>query len=168
MIQAIPAAIATNTTLLLGLWASGDTFENEITALKAAIAAYGSQLSDLVVGISVGSEDLYRNSPTSLDSGGLIGQQPSVLVKYIAETRAAIAGTALSSAPVGHVDTWDAWTNSSNAAVLPVVDFLGVDEYPYWQLTDGNSVENSASLFNEAYQAVVGVASGKDVWVTET
>src|SRR5579859_3214826 len=43
-ISAIPAAIATNTTLLLGLWASAGSavFDNEIAALKFAIAQYGT------------------------------------------------------------------------------------------------------------------------------
>lgn len=41
--QAIPAAIATQTSLLLGLWASAgqDAFNNELTALKRAIEQYG-------------------------------------------------------------------------------------------------------------------------------
>ena len=43
VISAIPAAIATNTTLLLGLWASETqaAFDNELTALKNAISQYG-------------------------------------------------------------------------------------------------------------------------------
>jgi glucan endo-1,3-beta-D-glucosidase len=45
VISAIPAAIKTNTTLLLGLWASSnqETFNNELTALKTAISQFGSQ-----------------------------------------------------------------------------------------------------------------------------
>ena len=54
VISAIPAAIKTNTTLLLGLWASGDTFQNEISALKTAISQYGSSgLADLTVACSI-------------------------------------------------------------------------------------------------------------------
>ncbi|KAH0300436.1 glycoside hydrolase, partial [Aureobasidium melanogenum] len=70
VISAIPAAIATNTTLLLGLWASEtqDVFDNELTALKNAISQYGSEFADLVVGISVGSEDLYRETPAGIAS----------------------------------------------------------------------------------------------------
>lgn len=63
-ISAIQAAINTKTSLLLGLWASaGDaTFANELTALKSAIDTYGTAFTSIVEGISVGSEDLYRNS----------------------------------------------------------------------------------------------------------
>lgn len=63
-ISAIQAAINTKTSLLLGLWASaGDNaFGNELTALKSAIDQYGTAFTSIVEGISVGSEDLYRNS----------------------------------------------------------------------------------------------------------
>jgi len=62
-ITALSAAVATNTSLLLGIWASGtDSIDNELNALEAALEEHGSDLADLVVGISVGSEDLYRAS----------------------------------------------------------------------------------------------------------
>lgn len=169
-IQAIPAAIDSNTTLLLGLWASEaqSAFDNEIAALKSAIGTYGSQLADLVVGISVGSEDLYRISVTGLanDPTG-VGQTPDVLVSYISQVREAIQGTSLGNAPVGHVDTWNAFVNGSNSAVISACDFLGLDEYPYYQTTDPNSIDNAQSLFFEAYDKVQSVASGKQIWVTE-
>jgi len=170
VISAIPAAIATNTTLLLGLWASSpqDVFNNEITALKNAINQYGTAFSDLVVGISVGSEDLYRDSPTGILSNAGTGQSPDVLVNYIGQVKSAIAGTVLSSKPVGHVDTWQTYTNGSNAAVVAAADFLGLDEYPYYENTNENSVANANTLFFNAYNAVAGVANGKPIWITET
>lgn len=168
VISAIPAAIATNTSLLLGLWASGTGFENEITALKSAISTYGSQLAPLVTGISVGSEDLYRNGVTSIKNGGGIGQDPATLLSYIKEVRSTISGTPLSSALVGHVDTWDAYTNGTNAAVIEALDFVGLDTYPYWQYNDGNDVSNGPALFTKAYDATKAAIGTKDIWVTET
>jgi len=169
VIQAIPAALATNTTLLLGLWASGDGFDNEITALKSAIATYGPQgLADNVVAISVGSEDLYRNSATSVALGGGVGQDPATLVQYIQQVKDAISGTALSGVSVGHVDTWDAWTNGSNSAVIQAIEWVGLDEYPYWQLTDSNAVDNGPSLFQTAMSATQAVIGDLPIWVTET
>lgn len=169
-IDAIPAAIDTKTTLLLGLWTSSpqSAFDNEITALKSAISQYGSDLANLVVGISVGSEDLYRISVTGLanDPTG-VGQTPDVLVDYIGQVRDAIKGTSLANVPIGHVDTWNAFVNSSNSAVISACDFLGLDEYPYYQTTDPNSIDNAKDLFFEAYDKVQGVASGKQIWVTE-
>uniref|UniRef100_A0A093XIM5 Probable glucan endo-1,3-beta-glucosidase eglC n=1 Tax=Talaromyces marneffei PM1 TaxID=1077442 RepID=A0A093XIM5_TALMA len=150
-ISAIPAAIKTNTTLLLGLWASGDTFNNEVEALKTAISTYGSELANLIVGISVGSEDLYRNS----DMG-------------IKAVRATIAGTAISHAPIGHVDTWTAWYNTSNKDVIDAVDWLGLDAYPYFQNTDSNDVTSGKSLFLDAVNKINSASNGKSLWVTET
>jgi glucan endo-1,3-beta-D-glucosidase len=40
--------------------------------------------------------------------------------------------------------------------------------YPYFQNTMTNPIENGYSLFFDAYDATVGVAGGKPVWVTET
>lgn len=169
-ISAIQAAIDTKTTLLLGLWASVDqtAFNNELTALKSAITQYGSDFADLVVGISVGSEDLYRISPTGVAAGSGVGQTPDVLINYIGQVRSAIQGTALSTKPVGHVDTWNVYVDGANAEVISNSDFLGLDEYPYYQTTDSNAIENSGFLFFQAYDRVAAVAGGKPIWITET
>lgn len=129
VIEAIQAAINTKTTLLLGLWASAgqESFNNEIAALKAAISQYGTAFTDLVVGISVGSEDLYRISPDG--AGGNPGAEPDVLVSYIKQVRDAIAGTSLSGAKLGHVDTWQVYVNASNSAVIDNVDWIGMGAY---------------------------------------
>lgn len=169
-ISAIQAAIDTKTTLLLGLWASvpQDAFNNEITALKSAIQQYGSDFADLVTGISVGSEDLYRISPTGIAAGSDAGQSPDVLVDYIGQVRDAIKGTSLGSKPVGHVDTWNVYVNSSNSEVISACDFLGLDEYPYFQTTDTNDIDNASFLFFQAYDRVAAVAGGKPIWITES
>lgn len=122
--------------MLFGLWCSaGDAdFANELTALKSAISTYGSELSGLVAGISVGSEDLYRISPTGIANGENPGTSPDTIVNYINQVRDALANTPLSGVPVGHVDTWTAWVNSSNNAVIDACDFVGVDAYPYFQV----------------------------------
>lgn len=109
--QAIPAAIEENVSLLLGLWASGGQgpLSAEITALNSAITQYGDAFTKLVVGISVGSEDLYRNSPTGQAADAGIGADAATVSSYISQVREAIKGTGLSGVPVGHVDTWTAW-----------------------------------------------------------
>ncbi|TID19034.1 GPI-anchored cell wall beta-1-3-endoglucanase EglC [Venturia nashicola] len=168
-ISAIPAAISTKTSLLLGIWTSaGQTIvDNEIAALKAAIAQYGTAFTDLIVAISCGSEDLYRNSgyPGASDPGP--GAEPDVIAKYIGQIKAAIAGTSAEGRLVGHVDTWTAFINGSNNAVISAADFLGVDAYPYYETANGNDISNAANLFASAYSQVVAVAQGKPVWVTE-
>merc|ERR1712093_479697 len=164
----IPAAIAEDISLLVTLWASGTAFPNELTALKAAIAQYGDAFTSRVAGISIGSEDLYRNSPTGIAAGSTIGADPATLVDYIKQVRSAIAGTALSAAPVGHVDTWTAWVNGSNQAVIDNCDWIGVDAYPYFQNTQSNGIENGAALFNEAVDNTANAVGSKPVWITET
>ena len=137
-ISAIPAAINTGTSLLLGLWCSaGDAqFANEIAALKAAISQYGTAFTDLIAGISVGSEDIYRITPIGLSSPNAApGVGPDVIIDYIGQVRSAVAGTGAAGKPVGHVDTYNVWTNSSQNALIGTCDFLGVDAYPYYETT---------------------------------
>lgn len=168
--SAIPAAINTKTTLLLGLWGSAgqDAFNQELTALKNAINQYGTAFTDLIDGISIGSEDLYRITPTGIENNSGRGEGPAGLVNYINQVRDLIRGTPASGAKLGHVDTWTAWVNGSNSAVINAVDWLGMDGYPYYQTTQANGIENGAELFFASYDATVNVANGKPVWVTET
>lgn len=168
-IQAFDAAVATNTSLLLGVWASGTTsIDNELTALQAGLDNLGDDLANLIIGISIGSEDLYRAGATGVANEAGVGAGPDVIVSFINDFKTKFKGTSLANVPVGHVDTWDAWTNGSNSAVIDAVDWLGVDEYPYYQTGDDNTIENAPALFSSAYDAVVGVAGSKEVWVTET
>lgn len=168
-IEAFEAAIETDTKILLGIWASGtSSIDKELSALKKALKQHGDKLAKLVIGMSVGSEDLYRNSATGVQNEAGVGAQPDTLVGFIEAYRAAVAGTALASVPVGHVDTWDVWGNATNKPVLDAIDFLGVDEYPYYENGKGNNIENSGQLFDRAFEATVAAAGGKPVWVTET
>ena len=169
-IQAFEAAVETKTYLLLGIWASGvSNIDNELSALKSAISQYGTNFTDLVIGISIGSEDLYRISVTGVTNSPTgVGNSPANLVKFIGDYKQAVSGTPLSSIPVGHVDTWDVWGNASNKAVLDAVDWVGVDEYPYYENGKGNDIKNAGSLFDTAYNNVIATVGGKPVWVTET
>lgn len=168
-IEAFEAAIETETYILLGIWTSGtDNIDKELSALTKAVKKYGSKLTDLVIGMSVGSEDLYRNSATGVANEAGIGQEPEVLAGFIEEYRSAVEKTALKDVPVGHVDTWDVWGNSTNKPVLDAIDFLGVDQYPYYETGKGNDIKNSGQLFDRAYEATLDAAGDKPVWVTET
>ncbi|KAL7898717.1 glycoside hydrolase family 17 protein [Trichoderma sp. SZMC 28014] len=168
-IEAFSAAIKTKTKILLGVWASGTTnINNELAALSAAVKQYGSDFTDLIIGISIGSEDLYRDSATGQANKAGVGNGPDEIVSFINAYKKEFANTALSSVPVGHVDTWDAWVNGTNKEVLDAVDWIGVDEYPFYETGKGNNIENAGKLFNSAYQTTLGAANGKPVWVTET
>lgn len=168
-IEAFEAAIDTDTSILLGIWTSDvTTIEPELKAIQNAITKFGNDFTDRVIGISIGSEDLYRNSVTGVTNKAGIGAQPDTIVSFINDYRKAIAGTKLASVPIGHVDTWDVWPNATNKAVLDAVDWIGVDEYPYYEGGKNNTIRNSGHLFDTAYDAAVSAAGGKPVWVTET
>ncbi|KAF4126470.1 glucan endo-1,3-beta-D-glucosidase [Geosmithia morbida] len=168
-IQAFDAAVETETNILLGVWASGtDSIDKEVTALKKAIANHGSKLTDLVIGVNIGSEDLYRTSQTGIENESGVGAGPDTIVNFINDWKKAFKGTALADTPVGHADTWDAWTNGTNKAVIDAVDFLSVHEYPYYEGTKDNDISNAADLFETAYEKTLAVAGDKPVWVTET
>ncbi|KAK6428649.1 hypothetical protein LTR95_015205 [Oleoguttula sp. CCFEE 5521] len=170
-ISAFAAAIATKTTILLGLWASAGEaiIQNEIQAILSAVDQFGPSFTDLVVGISVGSEDLYRDSSIAAQQGNILpGVGSTVLVDYIGQVRKALASTALSSKGIGHVDTWTSWVNGTDSPVINAVDWIGVDAYPYFENTLDNGVSNGKSLLSSALSKVDAVASGKPVWITET
>ena len=163
-LSAIEDAITTNTTLLLGLFASqGDTnFTKETSALDTAITTYGTKFTDLIYGISVGSEDLYRTTENSAD---IVGDSVANIQKYIGWTRQVLAKHSLSK-PVGHVDTWQIWLDPKyGQRLLPNVDFVGMDDYPYWDNVDN---DESASNMTGNYEKVVAGVKGKPVWITET
>ncbi|MCJ1356298.1 MAG: hypothetical protein MMC33_006292 [Icmadophila ericetorum] len=173
-IAAIEAAVTEGTSLLLGMWASagqGD-FNNELNALNTAISSYGSKFTSLIAGISVGSEDLYRISPTGIaarEGDGPFGDpdsgfdwHPNWSCRYVHK-----------SSSIDHLancidDTWTSYVNSSNNAVIAACDFLGMDAYPYFQNTMANSITNGKSLFFDALDATKAASMGKPVWITET
>merc|ERR1712093_168174 len=138
-ISAIPAAIATDTKLFLGLWASaGQTIiDNEIAALTSAIEQYGEEFTSRVNGISVGSEDLYRISPTGLknDPTG-VGAGPAQIVSYIQQVR--------KDAESGHPSTENA--RSYCEAVGCNTLFGKVDTY-WYTLVDANTAVDSQPQF---------------------
>jgi glucan endo-1,3-beta-D-glucosidase len=137
---------------------------NEIRALRTAIEQF-PELAELVDGISVGSEDLYRISP--LDPVKELGAGPDILARYINEVKDTLGDVGF-EAPVGHVDTWTAWVNASNEAVVEASDFIGFDAYPYFQNTMNNPISEAKKLFNEALEKTEAVSKGKPIWITET
>lgn len=169
-ISAIPAALNTGTTLLLGLWCSAGeaVFNNELIALTNAINQYGQPFVDIIDGISVGSEDLYRISPTGIANGENPGAQPDVIARYIDRVRSALSSTIARDIPIGHVDTWTAWVDQANQAVITTCDFIGMDAYPYFQTTMANSIENANATFWDAYRATDAATGERPVWITET
>ena len=169
-ISAVPAALKTNISLLLGLWASAGQaqFNNELTALRKAIERYDSQLQELVIGISVGSEDLYRSSSLGQQNNAGQGTEATVLVGYIEQVRGIIKNTVFEDIPVGHIDTWTAYVNRTNAELIDACDWLGMDAYPYFEQNVSNTIDDGQRVFQSAIDKTRQVAGGKPIWVTET
>lgn len=168
-IAAFDAAVATKTKLLLGVWASGtDNIDNELKALNEAVEKHGTDLTDLIVGLSIGSEDLYRVSEPGIRNKSGVGNSAEVLVRFIKTAREELKNTPLKDVKITHVDTWTAWVNGSNKAVIDEIDFLSVNAFPFYESERDNQISNAGSLLASALEATEGVAGGKDVWITET
>jgi len=152
---AVPAAISTNTKILVGVWTEDAAhYTAEKNALEAAINAHGS---DWIIAISVGSEDLYRGDTTA-----------SALATQIYDVRGMVRALDVTQ-QVGHVDTWTAWVNTTNEAVITASDFIGLDSYPYFQ---NSAIGDASDTFWYSVTAtrnqVNAVSPGKWVWITET
>lgn len=169
-ISAFQAAIDTDTSILVGLWASAGraVYENELNALLAAEKNLGAAFADRVVGMSVGSEDLYRSSPEGVANNAGAGATGAEIEGYIGWMRDWIKGTRLESKPIGHVDTWTAWILSENAGVASSVNWLGHNSFPYFESTKANSIAVAADNYWSAVAETERIAAGKPVFLTET
>jgi len=159
--NAVPAVLATGCQILVGVWTEDSThYGAEKAALLSAVQTYGF---DWIVAVSVGSEDLYRGDTDA-----------STLAQQIYDVRGMLSTVSgySTSVQVGHVDTWTAWVDSANTAVIQASDFIGTDGYPYFQSTEDNGIDVAYNLFWESVQnvrdTVNNVDSGIWVWITET
>ncbi|KAF2107187.1 glycoside hydrolase superfamily, partial [Lophiotrema nucula] len=171
-IQAFEAAIDTDTTLLLGLYNIGDDtiFANEVSALEKGLQQHGQKLANLIVGISVGNEDIYRNS-SECKSGDSSGQNclwsasadvvtaKVNLIRSEFQSGAPFANYFNTIPPIGHTDV------AQRAGEVEGVDFAGTTIYPFHA---AKGVANAKGDFLGAYDMVKANAGGLEVWVTET
>jgi len=153
--NAVPAALSTGTQILVGVWTEDSAhYTAEKNALAAAIQAHGH---DWIIAISVGSEDLYRGDTNA-----------NTLAQQIYDVRGMVRQWGVTQ-DVGHVDTWTAWVDNNNKAVIQACDFIGLDAYPYFQ---NAAIGDASATFWSAVDAtrnqVNAVSPGKWVWVTET
>ncbi|KAI6555983.1 hypothetical protein MCOR04_010351 [Pyricularia oryzae] len=178
-ISAFQAAVDTNTTLLVGLWASSgqDGFTRELNTLVAALAdpGYGAQLAALVVGVAVGSEDMFRADAIARGTCGpdvahcQAGATAGEIAAYVQQARAALQGTALAGVAIGHVDTPAAWLLDGAAALVQQLDWVGHNSYPYWEASgQDNGIDTAGGRFDGALGITIGAAGSRPVWVTET
>lgn len=181
-IEAFDAAVKTHTFLLVGFYVSetkksaqkpgqsyesnADMLKNEIRALEKALARHGSALGDLIIGLSIGNEDLesfYSNTV-------MTGVSEDVIMDNIATVRNAVLGGAfgesfphinryMTDKPIGYTDT-----APYAAKVYQRVDWVGMNAYPYWSRDPPASAK--ASYFGRL-QGVQQQVRGKKIWLTE-
>ncbi len=112
--NAVPAALAANAGLLVGVWATDNAhYEAEKAALLQAIQQHGTQW---IIAVSVGSEDLYRGDTSAAN-----------LASQIREVKSLLCERGACGTEVGHVDTWTAWVDPKNEDVIRACDFVGHD-----------------------------------------
>jgi len=135
--NAVPAAIATGTKLLVGVWTADDAhFGAEKAALINAISAYGT---GWILAVSVGSEVGYRKELPAWK-----------MAQQIYDVRGMVRSMGV-SAPVGAVDTWTTWVDGQYTDVITACDFVGTDGYPYWQ---GSTPEQASGVFWQSVNVV--------------
>lgn len=169
-ISAYRAAIDTDTNILVGLWASAGrgVYENELNSLIRAANELGTAFTDRIIGISVGSEDLYRSSPQGVANNAGVGATGAEIEGYLGWARDWFRGGLLESKSLGHVDTWTAWVLPENRGVANSVNWLGHNSFPYYETTRPNSIDQAFENFYSGVGSTESVSSGKPVWITET
>lgn len=162
--EAFDAAVESNTNLLLGFWItparSGDSpdenMKNEMAALEKGFKKHGQALLDLIIGLSVGSEDIYR-----AEEAGELGLTAEVVGQTIVKVKESIAASSfaqyMKDKPIGHVDT-------AKHCVVDSADFIGMTAYPYW---NKDSIDTASDSFQYSLGEVKQRAGNKPVWIAE-
>ncbi|KAH8724372.1 glycoside hydrolase superfamily [Phaeosphaeriaceae sp. PMI808] len=161
---AFDAAVKTKTNLLLGFWISpakrdgpfDNMIKNELSALEKGFAKHGQALADLVIGLSVGSEDIYRQSNTK--EPGVAASDVSEAIKQVKRNISASPfAQYMKGKPIGHVDT-------AEHAVVLGADFYGMTAYPYWTK---EPIEQAKKSFHGSLEDVKQRAGNIPVWIAE-
>ncbi|KAI4670159.1 uncharacterized protein J4E79_000440 [Alternaria viburni] len=162
--EAFDAAVVSKTNLLLGFWITpaqkggspDENVKNEMAALEKGFKKHGQALSDLIIGLSVGNEDVYRAEATQE-----VGVTAMVVGQTIAKVKESIASSSfaqyMKDKPIGHVDT-------AQYAVVDNADFIGMTAYPYW---NKDSIGTASTSFQGSLEGVKQRAGNRPVWIAE-
>ncbi|KAF2030699.1 glycoside hydrolase, partial [Setomelanomma holmii] len=163
---AFDAAVTTKTNLLLGFWISpgergaslDSILQNEMSALAKGFQKHGQDLTVLVIGLSIGSEDIYR---WDKNEDGKVGVSAANVTAAIKKVRDTIASSDfakyMKGKPIGHVDT-------AQWAVMDGADFYGMTAYPYWAKVN---IAEANDSFQSTLEGVKQRANNVPVWVAE-
>lgn len=162
--EAFEAAVKTNTSLLLGFWVTpgnkGESMkayiDQELSALAKGFKKHGQALSDLIIGLSVGSEDVFRFEDTT--ESGVSAKDISSGIATVKDTmKNEDFAQYMKNKPIGHVDT-------AKHAVVEGADFYGMTAYPYW---NNEPVAKSKESFLGSLDNVKQRAGNTPVWIAE-
>jgi glucan endo-1,3-beta-D-glucosidase len=142
----------------------------ELEALETALKGHGSRLADLIVGISVGNEDVHR-----YNTGASLGASATMIRKNVQTVRNAIADPGkwphisrwLTETPIGHSDTADLVLDVAEGQNF---DFVGLNLHPYW---NNEPIEVAKESYLGGLKNIIArakdVAGDKkpEVWITE-
>jgi glucan endo-1,3-beta-D-glucosidase len=151
-IAAFEAAIDTGTTLLLGIWWTVN-ISHELKALDTALGLHKNKLADLVIGISIGNEDVHRGDASIATIGGTVEKVRGHINNPTDYANLAM----LKDKPIGYVDVLDKTLNDG-------VDFIGLNAYLYWA---GNNIAQAKNDYLATIAKAKEKANEKPLWLTE-
>lgn len=168
---AFDAAVESKTNLFLGFYTipsargiSPDAqVKNEMLALEKGFQKHGQALSDLVIGLSVGNEDIYHwEDVKDQDGKPTPGNSAEVISATIDNVRKLIKSSSfakyMQGKPIGHVDT------AQYAASVKGADFIGMTAYPWWA---NQTIENAQASFHGSLENVKRRAGNTPIWIAE-
>ncbi|CCU82697.1 CELP0032 Effector like protein [Blumeria hordei DH14] len=155
-----PAAIATGGKVLAGVTVQyPESFAAEKQQLLAAVKNHGSKW---LAAVSVGYDDLSRNELMS-----------HALAEKINEVRGMLSTVVKgrTNVLVGHIDSWTAWIDKKNSAVIKACDFIGTKLNLSLQNNDKISIKYSVKNYfdslDQVREAVAATGSNPSIWITE-
>lgn len=142
-----------NMTVWMGVWVGNTTktFDKELKTLTALVSE-GVIDSELVVGVNVGSEALYRNDST-----------PEQLIANLKSVKELFAANNLSSIPLSITDTLSELLN--NPSVIEAVDIVTSNIFPFWSKVP---IADAMMNLNASVMSLAKAAGRKEFVITET
>jgi len=155
---ALRASQTTGLKIFFGMNADDD-FPREMAKLQQVAGMFPGLTP--VIGVTVGSENLYRdNSPSG---GQLTSDLAARLANQITQVQGLLRSIGASQIPVTHTDVFF----KQPQEILDVADILMFNAFSFWE---GVSVENGDAIriFIEHYNHMKFIGNGKTIWIGET
>ena len=131
--------------LWLGLWLGPDhetKFQEELDALETLLDKFSDTISTTVLGVTVGSEAIYREDVTWTEN-----------VNYMNQVRALVENVpGAANLPITIVDVLPFY--QATQGLRDAVDVIYTNNFPFWE---GISVENAMATLDEDIRAIESV-----------